>query len=72
MGTQRVSIVAKIDYLIPRCILNEYRKQHIYRVTLLLKEYTFIYLPHIEGLKGNLTDEYHAKAINLLDSYFSK
>jgi Ni,Fe-hydrogenase I cytochrome b subunit len=36
------------------CILNAYRKQHIYRVTLLLKEYTFIYLPHIEGLKGSL------------------
>ena len=69
MGTQRVSRVAKIDYLIPRCILNEYRKQHIYRVTLLLKEYTFIYLPHIEGLKGNLTDEY--KTILVRDSYFS-
>jgi hypothetical protein len=49
--------MAKIDYLIPRCILNEYRKLHIYRVNLLLKEYTFIYLPHTEGLKGNLTDE---------------
>ena len=70
MGTQRVSIVAKIDYLIPRCILNEYRKQHIYRVTLLLKEYTFIYLPHIEGLKGNLTDEYQTKAILVLDTHF--
>ena len=69
MGTQRVSRVAKIDYLIPRCILNEYRKQYIYRVALLLKEYTFIYLPHIEGLKGNLTDEY--KTILVRDSYFS-
>ena len=28
----------------------------------LTKEYTFIYLPHIEGLKGNLSDEYQAKA----------
>jgi len=54
------------------CILNEYRKQSIYRVTLLLKEYTFIYLPHIEGLKGNLTDEYQTKTILILDSYFSK
>ena len=72
MGTQRVSRVAKIDYLIRRCILNEYRKQYIYRVTLLLKEYTFIYLPHIEGLKGNLTDEYQTKTILVRDSYFSK
>ena len=70
MDTQRVSRVAKIDYLMRRCILNEYREQHIYRVTLLLKEYTFIYLPRIEGLKGNLTDEY--QTIHLLDSYFSK
>ena len=53
------------------CILNEYRKQYIYRVTLLLKEYTFIYLPHIEGLKGNLTDEYKTKTILVRDSYFS-
>ena len=50
----------------PRYILNEYREQHIYRVTLLLKEYTFIYLPHIEGLKGNLTGEYQAKAFVVL------
>ena len=53
------------------CILNEYRKQHIYGVTLLLKEYTFIYLPDIEGLKGNLTDEYKTKTILVRDSYFS-
>jgi len=26
-------------------------ERYIYRVTLLLKEYTFIYLPHIESLK---------------------
>ena len=57
MGTQRVSIVAKIDYLIPRCIL---------------KDYIFVYLPYIEGLKGNLTDEYQAKSTLALDSYFSK
>jgi hypothetical protein len=30
-----------IDDFIPRCILNRYREQHIYRVTLLSKEYTF-------------------------------
>ena len=54
------------------CILNEYREQRIYGVTLLLKEYTFIYLPHIEGLKGNLTDEYHTETILVRDSYFSK
>jgi hypothetical protein len=54
-----------------RCILNEYRKQHIYSITSLLKEYTFIYLPHIEGLKGNLTDEYKTKTILVRDSYFS-
>ena len=53
------------------CILIEFRKQHIYGVTLLLKEYTFIYLPHIEGLKGNLTDEYKTKTILVRDSYFS-
>ena len=46
--------MAKIDYLIRRCILNEYRKQHIYRVTLLLKEYTFIYLPHGDGLSEKI------------------
>ena len=28
-------------------------ERYIYRVTLLLKEYTFIYLPHIEDLKGS-------------------
>ena len=54
----------------PRCILNEYQKQYIYRVTLLLKEYTFIYLPHIEGLKGNLTGEYQTETIFILNSYF--
>ena len=43
------------DYSLRRCIRNEYRKQRIYRVTLLLKEYTFIYLPLIEALKGNKT-----------------
>jgi hypothetical protein len=64
--------MAKIDYLMRRCILNEYREQPIYRVTLLLKEYTFIYLPHIEGLKGNLTDEYQTKTPPILDTYFSK
>ena len=53
------------------CILNEYRKQPIYRVTLLLKEYTFIYLPPIEGLKGNLTDEYQTKTILVRSPYFS-
>ena len=53
------------------CILNEYLKQHIYSVTLLLKEYTFIYLPNIEGLKGNLTDEYQTKTILLSHSYFA-
>ena len=47
-------------------------ERYIYRVTLLLKEYTFIYLPHIEGLKGNLTDEYQTKTILVRDSYFSK
>ena len=47
-------------------------KNSIYRVTLLLKEYTFIYLPHLEGLKGNLRNEQQAKTILLLDSYFSK
>ena len=31
----------KIDYCLPRFMLNEYREQHIYRVTLLSKEYTF-------------------------------
>ena len=72
MGTQRVSIVAKIDYLIPRCILNQYRKQHIYGVILLLKEYTFIYLPDVRGLKGNLSVEYQTKTILILDTYFSK
>jgi len=72
VGTQRVSRVAKIDYSIPRCILNEYRKQYIYRVTLLLKEYTFIYLPLIEGNKGNLTDDYQTKTDLIRGSYFSK
>ena len=38
----------------------------------LTKEYTFIYLPHIEGLKGNLIDECHTKTILILDTYFSK
>ena len=42
MGTQRVSMEGLIDYSIRGCIL---------------KEYTFIYLPHIEGLKGNLTED---------------
>ena len=56
----------------PRCILNEYRKQHLYRVTLLLKEYIFIYLPHIEGLKGKLRDEQQAKTILIIGTYFSK
>ena len=46
--------MAKIDYLMRRCILNEYREHHIYSVTLLLKEYAFIYLPQIEDLKGKL------------------
>ena len=41
----------------PRCILNDHRTHHNWLI-LLLKEYTFIHLPHIEGLKGNLTDEY--------------
>jgi hypothetical protein len=45
---------------------------YIYRVTLLLKEYTFIYLPHIDGLKGSWTDEYQTKTILVLNSYFSK
>ena len=45
-------------------------ERYIYRVTLLLKEYTFIYLPDIEGLKGNLTDEYQTKTILILDTYF--
>ena len=71
MGTQRVSRVAKIDYLIPRCILNEYRKQYIYRVALLLKEYTFIDLPHVRDLKGNLSVEYQTKTILILATYFS-
>ena len=62
--------MAKIDYLMRRCILNEYRKQHIYRVTLLLKEYTFIYLPLIEALKGSWADEYQTKNIFVLDTYF--
>jgi hypothetical protein len=39
---------------------------------LLLKEYPFIYLPHIEGLEGNLTDEYHTETFLILDTYFSK
>ena len=43
----------------------------IYRVTLLLKEYTFIYLPPIEGLKGNLTDEYQTKTFLVRSPYFS-
>jgi hypothetical protein len=60
------------DYSLRRCIRNEYQKQHIYRVTLLLKEYTFIYLPHIEGSKGNLSIEYQTKASLFLDSYLSK
>ena len=47
-------------------------ERYIYRVTLLLKEYTFIYLPHIEGLKGNLTDAYQAKSPPILDSPFVK
>ena len=38
----------------------------------LTKEYTFIYLPHIEGLKGNLTGEYQTKTILLSHSYFRK
>ncbi len=38
----------------PSCVLNEYRKQHIYRVTLLLKEYTFIYLPDGGGLSEKI------------------
>ena len=46
-------------------------ERYIYRVTLLLKEYTFIYLSHIEGLKGNLRDEYQTKTILLSHSYFS-
>ena len=47
-------------------------ERYIYRVTLLLKEYTFIYLPHIEGLKGNLTDEYQTKNILVLHTYFGE
>ena len=45
-------------------------ERYIYRVTLLLKEYIFIYLPHIEGLKGKLRDEQQAKTILILDTYF--
>ena len=38
-----------------RYILNECREQHIYRVTLLLKEHSFIYLPYIKaGVKMGL------------------
>jgi hypothetical protein len=37
----------------------------------LTKDYTFIYLPHIEGLKGNLPVEYQAKVILLSHSYVS-
>ena len=44
----------KIDYCLPRFMLNEYREQHIYRVTLLLREYTFIYLPHGDGLSEKI------------------
>ena len=47
-------------------------ERYIYGVTLLLKEYTFIYPPDIEGLKGNLTDEYQAKTIFIIDSYVIK
>ena len=47
-------------------------ERYIYRVTLLLKEYTFIYLPHIEGVKGNLTDAYQTKTILIIGTYFSK
>ena len=54
------------------CILNEYRKQHIYRVILLLKEYTFIYLPHDRGFKREFTNEYQTETILVRDSYFSK
>jgi len=55
-----------------RCILNQYRKQHIYSVTLLLKEYTFIDLPHVRDLKGTLPIEYQTKTILIVDTYFSK
>ena len=42
----------------PRCILNEYRKQHLSMVTLLLKEHTFIYLPYITaGVKMGLKSD---------------
>ena len=43
---------------------------YIYGVTLLLKEYTFIYLSHIEALKGSWADEYQTKNIFVLDTYF--
>ena len=39
---------------------------------LLLKEYTFIDLPHVRGLKGNLADEYQTKTILILDTYLSR
>jgi hypothetical protein len=54
------------------CILNEYRKQRICRLTLLLKEYAFIYLPYIEGLKGSWTGEYQTKNIFIIDSSLIK
>ena len=68
----KVSKMIIITQVMHKCIINECRKQHIYRVALLLKEYPFIYLPHIEGLEGNLTDEYHTETFLILDTYFSK